>query len=77
MLNSSMAKVVDGRNATVHEVTPHQLASFINIIDNSSGEKQFYAGLFELVFHFLYTEIQQQPEDIQTQILTNCMCFFS
>jgi hypothetical protein len=66
---------VDGRNATAYEVTPRQLASFINILDNSLGEKQFYAGLFKLVFHFLYTEIQQQLEDIQTQILTNCTCF--
>jgi hypothetical protein len=63
---------MDERNATAHEVTPHQLASFINILDNSSGEKQFYASLFDFVFHFLYTDIQKQPEDIQSQILTNC-----
>jgi hypothetical protein len=55
---------VDGRNAAAHKVTPHQLTSFINILDNSSGKKKFYAGLFKLVFHFLYTEIQQQLEDI-------------
>lgn len=59
-LSNDYAMVVDGRNTSAHEVTPCQLASFINILDNGSGEKQFYAGLFDLVFHFLYTDIQKQ-----------------
>jgi len=70
-LSNDYAMVVDGRNSAAHEVTPRQLASFINVLDDGSGDKQFYAGLFDLVFHFLYTDIQKQPEHIQSQILTN------
>ena len=57
-------------------MTPLLLTNFINSFQDTSPDKDYYTTLFRFIFQFLHTETQQQPSNVQHQILTNCKSYY-
>lgn len=67
-------QIVHAHNEASHATTPIHLAGFIKHL--TGADQLFYADLYKYIFNFAYTNISQQTEADQNQVLTNCKQFF-